>query len=87
MCHHCGECLKDFHMVARRDSVGAAIQNVARELGEWGSNVLSELEKGIKKIRKKLEECRRRVVSSESVQREEFLKFKRERLEDKKNLY
>ena len=55
--------------------------------GSGGRNVLSELEKDIKKTRKKLEECQRRVVSSESVQRVEFLKFKLERLEDKKNLY
>jgi hypothetical protein len=39
-----------------------------------------------KKTRKALEECRRRVVSGDSVRREEILKFKLEKLEEKKNL-
>jgi hypothetical protein len=74
------------------DGVGRAIQNVARELGDWGRNVLGRLEKSIKKqgrrskTRKALEE-RRRVVSGESVHMEEILKFKLQKLEEKKNLY
>lgn len=74
-------------MEARGDSVGGAIQNVARELGDWERNVLGGLEKSIKRTRKALEECRRRVVSSESVNREELLKLKLEKLEEKKNMY
>jgi hypothetical protein len=74
-------------MVARGDDVGGAVLNVARELGEWGRNVLGGLEKNIKKTRKALEECRRRVVSCESVHSEEILKFKLEKLEEKRNLY
>jgi hypothetical protein len=68
------------------DDVGSAVLNVARELGEWGRNVLGGLEKN-KKTRRALEECRRRVVSEESVRREEILKFKLAKLEEKKNLY
>jgi hypothetical protein len=59
-------------MEALGDNLGGAIQNVARELGDWGRNVLGDLEKSITNRRKKLEECRRRVVSSDSVQRGKF---------------
>jgi hypothetical protein len=52
-----------------------------------GEECARGLEKSIKRTRKALEECRRRVVSSESVGREELLKLKLEKLEEKKNIY
>lgn len=68
--------------------VGEAIRCVAQELDDWCTNVLGDLEKCIKKVRKVLEECRRRDISREPmVSREEILKYKLSKLEDQKNLY
>lgn len=67
--------------------VGEAIQCVAQDLGDWSTNVLGDLEKRIKKVRKALEECRRREINRELVNREEILKYKLSKLEDQKNLY
>jgi len=74
-------------VVAQWENVGAAIKNVAKELGDWGRNVLGTLEKSIKKTRKDLEAYRRRVVNADSVAREELLRFKLEKLEEKRNTY
>jgi hypothetical protein len=39
-------------VVAQGENVGAAIKNVAKEVGDWGQNVLGSLEKSIKKQEK-----------------------------------
>lgn len=49
-------------------------------------NVLGDLEKRLKKIKKDPESCRRGLLSEESVRRE-LLRFKRERLEEELNAY
>ena len=72
---------------ARGENVGEALKRVASVLGVWGGNVLGRLEKTIKRTKKALEECRRRAISDASVRREELLKLKLEKLEEKKNLY
>jgi hypothetical protein len=50
--------------------VGEAIRCVAQELGDWSTNVLGDLEKRIKRVRRALEECRRKEISRGSVNRE-----------------
>jgi len=72
---------------ARGENVGEALKRVASALGDWGRNVLGSLEKSMKRAKKALEECRRRAISDASVRREELLKLKLEKLEEKKNLY
>lgn len=84
MCGSSGECMESCNGGSWgecwRSSPGGG-------LGDWGRNVLGDLEKSIKNTRRALEACRRRTVGSVSVKREEILRFKLEKLEDKKNLY
>lgn len=65
--------------------VGEAIWCLVQDLGDWSTNVLGDLEKRIKKVRKALEEWRE--INREWVNREEILKYKLSKLEDQKNLY
>lgn len=53
----------------------------------WSTNVLGDPEKRIKKVKKDLEECRRRGVNESQVAREELLRYKLERLEDQVDTY
>ena len=41
------------------ENVAGAISRVAVDLTDWSKNILGDLEKRIKRIRKALEECRR----------------------------
>ena len=56
-------------------------------LREWDRNVLGVLEKRIVKVKKELENCRRRNISQEAVNQEHLLRYKLERLQDQQNIY
>lgn len=55
-------------------NVKDAVKMVAKDLTDWSRNVLGDLEKRIKRVRKDLEECRRKPICSRSVDREDILK-------------
>ena len=57
------------------------------DLWEWDRNILGELEKRIAKVKKELENCRRRNISQEVVNQEHLLRYKLERLQDQQNIY
>jgi hypothetical protein len=53
---------------------------VLEELWVWDKDVLGELERRIKKVKKDLESWRRRCITQEQVNREYLLQYKLERL-------
>jgi hypothetical protein len=67
--------------------VMAAVKGVLGYLVDWSRNVLGDLEKRIKKIKKELEEWRRKEIGHEQVRKEEMLRFKLSRLEDQREIY
>lgn len=54
------------------EKVEGALHRVATDLGDWSRNVLGDLEKRIKHVRRSLEECRSRI-SGDAVGKEEVL--------------
>lgn len=77
----------DLSMQARSGTVSGAVHDVAADLWDWSRNVLGDIEKRIKGLRKLLEACRRGQIRRGTVAREETLKYKLEKLEDQKDLY
>jgi hypothetical protein len=71
----------------RHGDVKTAVGEVAKELGDWSRNVLGDLEKRIKKVKRELENCRRQDINSNNVAREHLLKYKLEKLEEQKDTY
>jgi len=69
------------------DCIMAIPKKVLGVLKEWDKNVLGELEKRIKKVRRELEMWRRQGISQESVNRQHILRYKLERLQDQQNVY
>jgi len=49
-------------MEARGGKVVDAVKGVAVELWDWSKNILGDLEKRIKHVKKELEKCRRSLV-------------------------
>jgi len=74
-------------MEAREGKVADAVKEVAAELLDWGRNMLGELEKRIKFLKKALEKCRRSDITRDSVAREEILKYRLDKLENQRELY
>jgi len=76
-------------MEARGGKVVDAVKGVAVELWDWSKNILGDLEKRIKHVKKELEKCRRGELSAQHVAREQLLKYKLEKLdlEDQMELY
>lgn len=68
-------------------SIQEAVKMVAEDLSEWNKNVLGDLEKRIKKVKKELENLRRAAIGEEGVAREAVLLCKLERLEDQVDVY
>jgi hypothetical protein len=64
-----------------------ALKVVAGELMDWSTNILGDLEKRVKKIKRELETCRRMAICPNQVVREEILRFKLEQLEEQIDLY
>lgn len=63
----------------RAGSVKEAVGVVAKELHDWSRNILGDLEKRIKRVKKELEACRRRSITQENVDREHLLRYKLEK--------
>lgn len=74
-------------MQGRTGKISEAVGEVAKELWDWSRNVLGELEKRIKKVKKELDICRRSALSQQNVNHEHLLKYKLSRLEEQKELY
>jgi hypothetical protein len=64
-----------------------ALKVVTGELMDWSTNILGDLEKRVKKIKRELETCRRMAICPNQVVREEILRFKLEQLEEQIDLY
>jgi hypothetical protein len=58
------------------------LTKIAASLKEWDSNVLGDLQKRIKHMKKELERVRRSEINPENVARENLLKEKLRKLED-----
>ena len=54
-------------------------KKILRDLRDWDTNVLGELERRISSIKKELERCRRSRLSQQNVNREHMLRYKLER--------
>lgn len=67
--------------------VHASLAGVAAGLSSWSSNVLGDLEKRLKKVKKELETCRRQPISRDQVVREEVLRYRLEKLEQQVDIY
>lgn len=65
----------------------AMLSKVAGDLKDWETNVLGDLEKRIKMLKKELEEVRRGDITQERVNREHFLREKLDRLEHQKDTH
>jgi hypothetical protein len=63
------------------------IKVVAAGLSEWSRNVLGDLEKRVKKLKKELEACRRLGIEREQVSKEAVLRYKLERLEEQVDMF
>ena len=61
-------------MEARSGTVVEAVREVGAELWDWSRNILGDLGKRIKRVKRELEACRRRSFDAYSVGREEILK-------------
>jgi hypothetical protein len=57
------------------DTIAERLKGVARSLSSWNHNVLGDLEKRPKKMKKELEQCRRSVITNETVRRESCTSF------------
>jgi len=64
-----------------------ALKSVASGLMNWSTNVLGDLEKRVKKVKKELEANRRRAIDRDQVAREEILRYKLEKLEEQIDIY
>ena len=62
-------------------SISQLLKAVAHDLQDWDSNVLGDLPKRIKELKKDLEKVRRQEINQQSIAREHFLRDKLDRLE------
>jgi hypothetical protein len=67
--------------------VAEAVRKVAIDLQDWKSNVLGDIEKRIKKVKKELEACRTKCISSSNIAREQILLYKLMKLAEQKDIY
>jgi hypothetical protein len=67
--------------------VSDAVRGVASHLWDWSRNILGDLEKRIKHVKRELEACRRRALSSDVVARAQILWYKLEKLEEQRDMY
>ena len=68
-------------------SVVGALKAVAGGLKNWSSNILGDLEKRAKKLKKELEFCRKREITKEQVAREGVLRYRLEKVEEQIDVY
>lgn len=68
-------------------NVQMGLKDVATVLTDWNQNVLGDLEKRIKKVKKELAACLRANISDAMVQREQVLRYRLGKLEEQKDMY
>jgi len=71
----------------RAGRVGDAVREVASELWDWSKNILGDVEKRIKRLKRDLENCRKEALTERNIAREQILSYKLEKLEDQRELY
>ena len=67
--------------------VVGAVRGVMKELIDWSKNIMGDMEKRIHRVKKELEEERRKNISPDQVRREHMLRFKLSRLEGQLETY
>ena len=67
--------------------VADLVRSVSRELSAWNKDVLADLQKRIKKLKNELEECRKEGGSQASINKEQVLRFKLDRLEEQNEIF
>lgn len=73
--------------VLQARNLSDSLRGVEASLQDWSVNVLGDLEKRVKVVKKDLEACRRLPISDFSVGREAVLSFKLDRLEEQVDMY
>ncbi|KAI5012502.1 hypothetical protein ZWY2020_024768 [Hordeum vulgare] len=63
------------------------VRSVSRKLNTWNKDILGDLQKRIKKLKEELEACRREDVTQQTVNREQVLRFKLDRLEEQNDIF
>jgi hypothetical protein len=69
------------------EEVSEAVKMISGSLVIWDREVLGELKHRIKKVKKDLEECRRKEIDQQTVNKEHLLRYKLSRLEDRYNVF
>jgi hypothetical protein len=72
---------------ARGGSVSEAAKAVSQDLGDWSKNILGDLERRIKTLKKELGMCRRGNISQACIKKEQLLKVKLQKLEEQQEMY
>lgn len=68
-------------------SVAERLRSVAGSLHSWSVNMLGDLEKRMKKLKKELEKCRRSPIDDASVHREAVLIYRLDKVEEQKDIF
>jgi exonuclease III/phage terminase Nu1 subunit (DNA packaging protein) len=63
------------------------LKSVSGELHTWSREVLGDMQKRVKKLKTELEDCRKKSLSQEMVNREQVIRFKLGRLEEQLDIY
>jgi hypothetical protein len=72
---------------AGSQTVGEGLQDVSKVLDNWNRNVLGDLDTGIKKVKKKLQQCVKKPLSNTNIQEEHVMRYHLDKLEGQKNTY
>ncbi len=73
--------------ISGHNSIHDTLRYVAGELKNWDQNVLGDIEKRIKILKKELEACRRKQIAQNCINREHVLRGKIDRLEEQRDMY
>jgi hypothetical protein len=63
-------------------NVMGKLRFVSRELHSWSREVIGDLQKRIKNLKAELEECRKGLLTAASINKEQVLRYRLEKLED-----
>jgi hypothetical protein len=67
--------------------VNEGLKKVGGSLATWDREVLGELKLRIKRVKKELENYRRKEINQQNINKEQLLKYKLSRLEDQYNVF
>jgi hypothetical protein len=68
-------------------SVSEGLKDISRVMMDWSKNILGDLEKRIKKLRKDLAKCIKGPLTQDNVKKEHVLRYRLGKLEDQKEIY